>query len=343
MVIEPGAGTMRDLFLLAFTANGERLACRIARQWPENGNVVLHLERVKSIHSSMKTIFRNNNILVFIGAVGIALRAVAPFLQSKMTDPAVIVIDEKGRFVIPVLSGHVGGANRIAEHIASLIDATPVITTATDINHIFSVDTFASENGYAILNPSMIKVISSHLLEGKKVGLASAFEIVGYLPENIVISDNGETGIHIHVNHEHLPFDNTLQLVPRCFHVGIGTRKNVSSQKLHDFFLETLKKQSLSVEAVATLSSINLKREEKAILDLADQYKIPFHTYTPEELQLYESLFTPSEFVRSVTGLGNVCETSAYLSSKLGEIVLHKTTHSGMALAIAKENWKVVF
>lgn len=334
---------IHNLFLMFFTANGEKLANRLAKQLYNDRQFVLHYKRVKRLGDYIGSIFRKNHILVFIGAAGIAVRAVAPLLQNKMKDPAVIVIDETGRYVIPLLSGHVGRANYFAEKIATLIDAVPVLTTATDVNGVFAVDTFAVEKRYVIVNPNMIKEISSQILQGRNVGLTSELKIIGQPPKHVIVKNKGRVGIYIGMKLDYKPFTQTLHLLPKCFHVGIGTVRNISFQKLNVFFQKTLKEQKIAVEWIGSLSSIDLKKNERAILKLANYYNIPFHTYSAEELRQLEDRFSHSEFVHSVTGVGNVCESSAYLASKQGQIIMGKTANTGITLAIAKENWNIHF
>lgn len=334
---------MRNLHILSFTMTGEKTASRIATALREDPNWMVSEERVVALADSVAQKFSRGGVLVFVGAMGIAVRAVAPFLRSKTTDPAVIVVDEKCRYVIPILSGHIGGANHLAEEIALKIGAIPVITTATDLNKIFTVDVFATENGYSILDPKMIKTISSRLLDGKSVGLSSELEIVGSLPENITLQTEGEVGIFIGMKNDVYPFKKTLRLLPKCFHVGIGCRRGISFEDLNAFFLDSLNLHNISVESIGTLSSITLKKDEKAIKSLAEHYRIHFRTFSSDELQTFEHLFAVSDFVRTKTGVGNVCEISAWLSSKKGEMVLSKTCRSGMTLAVAKEHWQVRF
>ncbi len=333
---------MREAHLLHFTKTGESAALRIADKLSGNSDWKVCVQRGTPINECVPSLFKPGNILVFIGATGIAVRTVAPLLQSKISDPPVIVIDERGRYVIPILSGHVGGANRVAEQVALLIGAIPVITTATDIHGVFAVDNFAVENGYAIANPEMIKVISAGLLENKPVGLSSEYEIEGDLPENIVLQEHGDVGIHIGVSNKK-SFVRTLHLLPKCFHIGIGAKRNIAFDALHKFFIETLRDHAILIDSVGSISSIDIKQDEEAINMLASRYRIPFRTFTVEDLRFHERNFNSSEFVRSITGIGNVCETSAWLSSNKGDIVLGKTARSGMTLAIAKEDWKVRF
>lgn len=115
--------------------------------------------------------------MLFVGAAGIAVRAIAPLVKDKLTDPAVLVMDEAGQFVIPILSGHVGGANELARLIAGLCQAVPVITTATDVNRVFAVDVFAAKNSLIIADREAARHVAMDLLEGREVGFLNSCQV----------------------------------------------------------------------------------------------------------------------------------------------------------------------
>lgn len=327
---------MGNAHVLAFSSRGYALAVTIAKLLGGEA------ERVSSLNERVGALFQPGNVLVFVGAAGIAVRGIAPHVKSKTTDPAVLVVDERGGFVIPLLSGHIGGANEYALRISAALGATPVITTATDINGLFAVDTYATRHSYHIVNPQAIKHVSAALLEGEPVGLSTPFEIVGALPSGISTSA-ARVGIYIGSDEEASPFPVTLRLCPKIFHVGIGARKNTDGGMLDDFFIKTVRGQGVPVQAVASVSSIDLKKDEGALVELADKYGIEFITYSAGELEPFSDRFEQSEFVKQTTGVGNVCEAAAYLSSKKGEMLLGKTSRDGMTIAIAKEVWRVSF
>ena len=143
-----------NIGIIAFTAAGFELAERLSEKLRLSGHTAFPFRCGKnSLRTWTNEHFMSDDALVFVGAAGIAVRAVAPLAQSKVSDPAVIVIDERGKFAIPILSGHIGGANRLAQDISKMINCIPVVTTATDCNNVFAVDTWATENDIAILKP----------------------------------------------------------------------------------------------------------------------------------------------------------------------------------------------
>ena len=165
---------------LAFTEKGMALAHRLARALP--GSVSRCGAGGVRLAEWTSTQFAQADALIFVGAVGIAVRAIAPHCKSKATDPAVVVLDECGRFAVPLLSGHLGGANALARALAEACGAIPVITTATDANGVFAVDEWAKAQGCAVLEPERIKLVSGALLAGHTVRLASDWPVQGTSP-----------------------------------------------------------------------------------------------------------------------------------------------------------------
>ena len=174
---------------LAFTAKGLALAQKLAAAYP--GSVTRCGHEAGQVHLADWTArqFAGSDALVFVGAVGIAVRAIAPHCQSKAQDPAVVVLDECGRFAVPILSGHLGGANDLARALAAVCGAVPVITTATDANGVFAVDEWAKHQNCTVLEPERIKLVSGALLAGKTVQFASDWPIAGAPPDGITAGE----------------------------------------------------------------------------------------------------------------------------------------------------------
>ena len=315
---------MTKIFLMnivtaAFTRKGIDLAVRIAGNF---GGRVFAPERfaaegVSVIAPSLcewaGRVFHEAEALVFVGACGIAVRAVAPHIESKLTDPAVIVVDEAGRFVIPVLSGHVGGANDLARRIAGFLGGQAVITTATDINHLPAVDEWAVKNDCVIENPCAVKKVSGALLEGHSVGVAVTCEDVP------------------------APFPVTLRLRPRVLVLGAGCNRGIYPAKFEECAQDFLKGAGVSVLSLKALASIDLKKSEPALVSFAERHNIPLMTFSAGELQAVQGKFTSSERVRKYTGTDNVCERACVLAAGEGAVLMRsKCVYDGMTFALAR-------
>ena len=279
--------------------------------------------------------FHSCDALVFIGAMGICVRHIAPYLKSKDKDPAVIDIDEMAKFTISVSSGHIGGGNELALKIADFLESTPVITTATDLHGLFAVDVFATKNKLSIQRLYLAKEASSRILHDEYIGFVSRNGYEGTLPKGLTESEKGEFGICISTESGDKPFDSTLLLVPKDISVGVGCKKDTDPKKLSDYVKETLRNEGIYKLRVGSISSIDIKSKEKAILDLGEEYGVKPTFYTSEELMSLEGEFSKSEFVRSVTSVDCVCERSAAYSG--GELILKKTAKDGMTIALAKK------
>lgn len=284
------------------------------------------------------TVF-DSDALVFVGAAGIAVRAIAPHAASKRTDPAVLCLDEAGRFVIPLLSGHIGGANRLSRQIAGALDATPVITTATDVNGRFSVDAWAVERGMVITSMPLAKRISAAILTGDVPFFSDAMK-PERLAEGLTWADSGPLGVCVSIR-DIQPFEQTLLLVPRVLCLGIGCRRGTSAEAIRAAVTRVLSENRLRSEAVAGASSVDLKADEAGLLEACAQCGWPVTFYTAEALSAVSGHFTPSAFVKSVVGVDNVCERAAAASG--GSIIVPKTAFNGVTVAVAELKWGIDF
>ena len=284
--------------------------------------------------------FQEADALVFVCASGIAVRAVAPHVKDKRTDPAVLVLDEGGTFVIPLLSGHLGGANALAEALAKQLGATPVLTTATDVNGLFAVDVFAKANDLYIEDMALAKAVSAALLAGEKVGFRSDLPVEGALPAGLTAGE-ADLGILVSAADEK-PFPRTLRLIPRRYTAGLGCRRGKSEEELEAFLMENLARCGVGVYELKALASIDLKKDEPGLVSLAGKLAVPFLTYSAEELQQVSGDFTPSAFVKETTGVDSVCERAAVLASG-GQLIERKVAENGMTFALAKQEEAIRF
>ena len=341
--------------IFSYTRSGARLSLRIRKclQALDYKTDVYTSEKYVEVDSSLKIsagckeaakqAFEDSQLIVYIGSCGIAVRAVAPYVKNKAIDPAVISIDEKGKFVIPLLSGHIGGANEIARKIAHEINAQSVITTATDINGLFAVDEWATKNNVHIGSMYAAKEVASALVDNEIVGLISKYEVIGDLPKGIVRNKNTRVGMTIGDNDELEPFAVTLNLMPRIYYLGIGCRRDKALEDIEQLVLSQLSELKINIKAIAGIASVDLKKDEKGLLAFAEKYRLPISFYTAAELESQQGEFSSSEFVQSIVGVSNVCERSAVAASEGGSIILSKTSQNGVTLAIAKKDWLINF
>ncbi len=326
--------------MIAFTDNGYALQKEIISNFDEV--FTCYDKTTKTVKEWLNEVFYQCNAIVFIGAIGIATRLIANLIVSKDSDPAVIVIDEKSKFVIPILSGHIGGANLLAQRIADLIGAVPVITTATDINNKFAVDVFSVDNNCVIDDITKIKSISAGVLRNETIGFYSDFDILDKLPNQLEKMENGNLGICISLDSTKKPFDVTINLIPTIITLGIGCRKDTKFEDLENFVLTTLEQNHISLKAVKYIASIDLKKDEQCLLEFASKYNIEFTTFTKDQLNSVAGKFSGSEFVKATTGVDNVCERSAVLQSQ-GKLIMNKIKNNGITIAIAVSDWKCEF
>ena len=322
--------------ILSFTANGRKTAGKVrkalsAEDWLVAENVKCK-EEADSYEGSLKEWtgehWKVSDVLIYVGAAGIAVRAVASFVVSKKEDPAVLVIDELGKYCIPILSGHIGGANELAEKLSQMLSMEAVITTATDLNQKWAVDIFAKKNRLYIEDMKLAKLVSADILAGKQVlaEIEPECSVIGQIPKELKFI------------HESDRCDSRALKI----HIGIGCKKGTAAEKIEKHVTQVLEEYGIFPESVKLAASIDLKKEEPGLCTYCEKYDIPFQTFSKEELEQAEGTFTGSEFVKQTTGVDNVCERSAMCAGGK-KILVHKTAHEGVTVAVAVEKWSVDF
>lgn len=334
--------------IFTYSRNGCRTVRKVLSCFLESEYKVYTMERFnepdflpieKISEAFFGELFSWADAMIFVCSCGIAVRKIAPYVHDKCTDPAVICIDESGKYVIPVLSGHIGGANELAKIISEKLCAISVITTATDINNKFSVDTWAMKKGFIIDSMPMAKAVSAEILE-RNIPITCDFSITGNYPDGIEYGDNGEIGIYIGYEKKS-PFKKTLRLIMPILHLGIGCRKGTKAEVIERVVESVLDTYNIDKRAVKSVSSIDIKSGEGGLLEYCkkNQWQIIF--YTADELNKVQGDFTSSDFVRSITGVDNVCERAAMLGAE--KLIVRKTAADGVTVAIAAENTEVRF
>lgn len=353
-----------EIIVFSFTRTGtglNRRLCRMMRQrgtrckgyapekFAENGIEPVPGELSKIIGGSW-----GQSTFLFIGAAGIAVRYIAPFVKDKFTDSPVLVMDEKGKHIIPILSGHVGGAVQRADEIAEMTGAEAVHTTATDVQKKFAVDVFAEKNGLCITERKLAKEISAAVLEGERIALCLEVpdcRIEGRIPEELELFDDlGDAfayryGILVADRYDGREKSDErncdkgggiLLLKPRNVIAGIGCRKGIRTELLRRGFESVLRENGLGMEQVERIASIDLKKEERAICDLAGELGIPFEVYSPEALKEVPCVTSSSAFVEKTTGVDNVCERAALAYCPEGKLIQGKCIRDSMTAALVR-------
>ena len=323
---------------LAFTEKGLALAQKLAEALP--GSVTRCGHGGVSLAAWTAQEFPRQDALIFVGAVGIAVRTIAPHCHSKATDPSVVVVDECGRFAIPLLSGHLGGANDLARDISAVCGAVPVITTATDANGIFAVDEWAKHQNCMVLELERIKRVSGKLLAGNCTAYWSDFSIEGAAPSGVIpvqTPDASDFALTLS------PSGDALHLVPRIGVLGVGCKRGTSAQQLETAFASFCETHRLAPQCIVSAASIDLKQSEEGLLDFCKNHRWNIQFFSAKQLQTVPGPFTASPFVQSITGVDNVCERAAVLASG-GSIRIPKQAGGGVTFALALRpfapNWR---
>lgn len=331
------------LACLSFTESGALLGEKLKSLKDYN---MIHY-RNSSIEGGIKAIMENlwqeYDGLIFISATGIATRFIAPFIEHKTKDPAIIVIDDQGKFVISLLSGHLGGANEITETISRRINGIPVITTASDNRGFDSIDIFAKNNNYYMEDMKSITKLSSMMVNGKTIGFFTEDKkIINY--QNIKILNNLNNvqdmdGLIIVssqiVETEKLKNIPYTILRPKNINIGIGCRKGIKGKRIIEAIEESLSTINISNKSIKSMGTVEVKKNEQGIINAAKYYNCPLKIFTIEDIKKVEDKFSKSQFVKETIGVYSVSEPCAYLLG--GNIISPKSKHNGITISISKE------
>lgn len=341
---------MKKIIIISFSNKGALLSKQLESVLPEftidnycyykyaSNFELLSFESAKKL---VKENFNNYDYLIFIGALGIAVREIAPYIKSKTIDPGVVVMDERGHFVISVLSGHIGLANELTRLIAKRTGAEEVITTATDINKRFSLDEWATKKEMHISSMKLAKDLAAEILN-HDIAFSSIFEVKNELPSGLMYSKHANMGLSIsYLIDEPYPF--TLYLIPKVLSVGIGCKRGISMENIKEVLLEVFDKYHLQVKGIKQIASIDLKKDENGIIEVAKSLNVPFITFSKEVLNNLQGEFSASEFVKQTTGVDSVCERSAVCACNFGKLLVKKYAKNGVTIAVGIEDYILEF
>ncbi|WP_407377280.1 cobalt-precorrin 5A hydrolase [Methanobrevibacter sp.] len=330
--------------IVSVSDKGEKLAFDIKEKLDNDSTVIKCDIFHKNVKKHLSLAFFEYDAIIAIMASGILIRSIAALIDSKVTDPAIINVDDNGNFVISTLSGHLGGANELTNKIANLINATPVITTSTDVNKKLGIDVLAKDLYLNIDNTKEILHFNKAILEGEEISLLlnpnKNFDyLFEYLKKNtleIHVSINYSTDVNPDEIHACID-GHEIILREKKIVVGIGCRRGKECEKILDGFLKSIYDLNIHKSRVNLLTSAEIKKDEKGILNLSDFLDIPVEFVDLDRLKLFESKdVQKSEFVKSKFGIWGVCEPSALIMAGFdSKLIYKKTSYDGVTIAIA--------
>jgi cobalt-precorrin 5A hydrolase len=346
--------------IIAITGNGARLGARLAAEMPGaelfipgkyadsvETEITPYTEQLRSL---VNRLWQEKNGLVCIMASGIVVRLIAPLLEGKDRDPAVVVMDDSGKFALSLLSGHLGGANRLAEHCALVSGAIPVITTATDVHGLPSFDLLAKEQGWVIDDLSRVKILNSLLLEGREIAVVDPSGEVerfvsgrGYLCyySDFQSALRSEAAGYLFVSNREISPEctsaNLLLLRPRNLVLGIGCNSGTEAGEIEEVVLSNLSRLALSLKSICCVATASAKRNEPGLLAFSGKYSIPITFYESSELNAVSIPSPPSRHAMKAIGATGVAEPAALLASQGGRLLLNKVKSGNVTLAIAEK------
>ncbi|MDU1442347.1 MAG: cobalt-precorrin 5A hydrolase [Clostridium cochlearium] len=326
--------------IITITQNGDEIATTIEKLL--KGDVTIFSKNNSEnfvFKDVVKKAFEEFEAIVFITSTGIAVRSIAPYIKSKDKDPAVIVIDNSGNYVISLLSGHLGGANEISLKIAETIKATPVITTATDNLGITAPDMIAKENNLIIDNLKDAKDIASLLVGGEKVVFLDEENIIS-TPKGYTRDFKDSKGVVYVTNKIDYKLPNELsnmkklKLIRKNIVLGIGCRKDYSKEAMENNVANTLREYNIDKRAIKSIGTVEIKKEEKAIINLSQKLQAPMKIFTIDEIKEVHKDFEGSDFVEKTIGVRSVAEPCVKLQG--GNNISGKLKLNGMTLCIGQ-------
>ena len=332
------------LAIISVSDKGQELAKHLSQMIDSDSTIIKCDMYHKNVKRYFPILFYEYDAIIAIMASGILIRSIAPLIESKTTDPAVLNIDDNGNFVISTLSGHLGGANDLTVKIAGLLDATPVITTSTDVNNKLGIDVLAKDLYLSIDNTKEILFFNKAILEGREISLTvnpdKNFKYLFEYLNNNTFEINVSIYYSSNVNPDEIQVtldDHEMILRERKIVVGIGCRRGKECEKIHHGLVESLNDLKLIPSRVNMLASAEIKKDEEGILELSEKLDVPVYFVELDKLKLFKSRdVAQSEFVYSKFGIYGVCEPSALIMAGIdSKLIYKKTSYDGVTIAVA--------
>ncbi|WP_259455546.1 cobalamin biosynthesis protein [Bacillus sp. PK3_68] len=352
-----------DYAVVAITKHGTQLARKINAVFP--GSDLYYMKKFEqgdegergitlfegSVRLLLPELFAKYRGLILIISLGAVVRMIAPILKDKKTDPGVVVVDDKGEHVISVLSGHIGGANELAREVATLIGAYPVVTTASDVQKTIPVDLFGRRFGWVWESDEKLTPVSAAVVNEEKVAVVQESGEKNWwmhdtpMPDTIHVFSSIQKAIAenpaaaLVVTHRQLEkaeeaiLTNGVLFRPKVLVLGIGCNRGTSAEEIEQVISTTLDELKVSIKSVKAIATIDLKKDEVGLLEVARKHRWEFVYYKPEELN-QKAISQPSDTVYKFTGAYGVSEPAAMLYSRNDQLLLAKKKSGNVTISV---------
>ncbi len=347
--------------IITLTRNGTQTGLRLLKELPESrlyaperflGDIGDRIvPTITSIRQTLQSAFQRHRALVCIMASGIVVREVAPLLKSKHVDPAVVNLDEAGKFTVSLLSGHKGGANQLAQEVARILGGQAVISTASDTQGLPALDLLAQKHGWTLESSSHLTEISAALVNDDPIGLYQNCGTYDWLPDPMPTTMQRFSSLQemwysdlkfvVCVTYRDLASRLTevgkksLVFHPQCLHVGVGCNRGTPMEEIYQAICDTFESQNLSMHSIAALATIQQKADEAGLLQICEQKDWPLKFFSSEELSEVPNLPNPSEYAQKCVGAPGVAEPAALLSAGANRLLVEKRKFSNVTVAVA--------
>ena len=353
---------MDSVSIIAITKNGIDIADSLKKHFPswkifvpskfrQEGKDIEWFDESTTL--KIKELFESYSALVCIFSLGAVIRLIAPHMKDKKTDPAVVVIDDTAKFVISTLSGHLGGANELAEKIASALDATPVITTAADVNKTIAVDLLGKEFSWSVDESSSVTKVSAFMVNEEKIGV---FQDAGEkdwwlpkkeLPKNVHIYKSFDALVESDCKGFLIISDKIIENTeiqnrsviyrPKTLVIGVGLHWDTTKDTIREGMNFCLSKFNLSSKSIAKFASIKKEDDVKGLQELSEEMNVPIEYFDKAVLSTI-NIPNPSDVVQTFEGTASVSEAAAIKASD-GELIVQKHKFPpNLTIAIARRS-----
>lgn len=325
-----------NISIISVTEQGKIVSDKLYESLNDNPLILSVTQYHKNVKNTIDNVFDKSDCIIGIMASGIMIRSIAPYVTSKLSDPAVLLIDDNANFVISLLSGHFGGANDLTKKISSIIDATPVITTSTDVNNKVGIDSIAKRYYCNLINPQNIKYINKALIEDRKVTLKLP-HIYSYILDDEIRSSY------------EIEFDNTLAMIvsqiddhevllkPKNIVMGIGARRNINADKVLHAINASCELLNIPPSRIDSFATAEVKQYERGIVDNVNALNKTLTIISMDEIKDYNNNeCSESDFVMKKFGVKGVCEPCSLIANgQNAHLIFKKTAYDGVTIAIS--------